>query len=167
MTTIDEELNRAVNLGYFFLKFRLRTKKEVNDYLHKKAKKFHLSSDVIEQTVTNLEEKGYIDDKKFIEWFIEERLRNKPKSGFVLKSELRRFGISKDLIDDYFEKHEIDEKEAAYNSLKSRWSRFEKLNPKMRFQKASQFLLRRGFSFEVVRQVIKGLTGKDDIFNCN
>jgi len=154
MSNPQDGLQELLNKAYFYLKFRPRTKKEMQDYLYKKIQKRHFSRDDADKAITELEEQGLIDDKAFIEWFIDQRNTSKPKSQFVLKGELLRFGIEKDLIDNYFNEHEEPEDDLAFKALQSRWQRFKNLNRNERFEKAASFLTRRGFSFDVIKKTI-------------
>ena len=153
----NEEINKLLDLAYFYLKFRPRTKKEVENYLHKKSQKHHLSSEVINKAIKELESQDLINDKKFIEWLVEQRNRSKQKSRFALTGELLRFGIDKDLIDEYFDNHLLNEEELANRALLSSWQRWQYLPKDKRFQKAVQFLMRRGFNFEVIKKTISRL----------
>ena len=157
---MDDLIHRALNFSYFYLKFRPRSKKEIVDYLHKKADRFSLTEAIIEQAVLSLEEQGLVDDKKFIEWFVEQRSSAKPKSEFALRQELFRFGIEKELLDEYFAEHEMPEEELAMKALRPRWRRYENMDRKMRFQKAAAFLGRRGFGFDVIKKSINFLEGE-------
>ncbi len=157
MSIYKEDLQGLLNYAYFYLKFRPRSKKEVKDYLLKKIKKRHWSTDSVAKVLSELEEQALVDDKAFVSWFIEQRNAAKPKSQFVLKGELLRFGIAKDLIDEYFNTNEQPEEELALKALQSRWRRFQTLPKKERFEKSASFLLRRGFSFDIIRKVISDL----------
>lgn len=157
MTAAKEELQDLFNYAYFYLKFRPRTKKEVQKYLYKKIEKRHFSRDDVDKVISDLEEQGLIDDKKFTSWFIEQRARSKPKGQFVLKSELLRLGIAKELIDQYLEEYPPQEESLALRALQSKWPRFTSLSRKERFEKAAAFLMRRGFPFDVIRKTIEKL----------
>lgn len=151
----SKNLSRATNLAYFYLKFRARTKKEVKDYLSKKSQKFsYLSPEIIDQVLIDLEEEGVIDDKAFVIWFIDQRLRSKPKGEIALRQELSRMGIAKDLLDDYFQQNPIDQEVEAGKAIARRWSLYSHLDKRKRFEKAANFLLRRGFSFDVIKKTI-------------
>lgn len=156
----NEDLQTLLNYAYFYLKFRPRSKKEIRDYLNKKTEKRHWSRDLVEKAIKDLEEQNLINDKEFVRWFVEQRNRAKPKSQFVLKGELLRFGIAKELIDEYFSNHEQPEDELALQALQSRWRRFQTLPKKERFEKSAAFLARRGFNFDIVKKTIKKLEDK-------
>ena len=150
----SDDLQILLNYAYFYLKFRPRTKKEVHDYLLKKIKKRHWSTGDVDEAIKQLEERSLINDKEFVRWFVEQRARGKPKGRFVLKAELLRLGIAKELIDQHLEENPLKEEDLAFAALKSKWQRFKNLTPKARFEKSAAFLLRRGFSFEIIKQTI-------------
>ena len=150
----NDLLQTALNYCYFYLKFRPRTKKEVIDYLIKKSERFHFTQEIIDEAITQLEEQKFVDDQKFVEWFVEQRSLTKPKSEFVLRGELLRFGVDRDLINEYFENNELNEDDLAYKTMLKRWNHFKHLPAKERLEKSTNFLLRRGFSFEIVRKII-------------
>lgn len=155
MSDSNEDLQSLINFAYFYLKFRLRTKKEVRDYLLKKIKKRHWSHDHVAQVIKNLEEQGLVNDEEFIRWFVESRNKSKPKSVYVLRRELRRFGIEQEQIDAYFEKNNLDEEFLAQKALSTRWHRFADLDKQKRFDKSAQFLLQRGFSYEIIKKTVE------------
>ena len=147
---MDEDLRELLNKAYFFLKFRPRTKKEMRDYLYKKIKKRHFSRDDADKVIADLEEQGLVDDKAFVEWFVEQRVRGKPKGSFVLKGELLRLGIGKELIESYLLENPLNEEDLVFRALKSKWQRFKNLSKKERFEKAVAFLTPPRFSFYLI-----------------
>ncbi len=158
MANTPEDVQKALNRAYFFLKFRPRTKKEVRNYLLKKSEKFyHWSSEVIDQALSRLEELDFINDEKFVDSYVHSRTILKPKGAFVLRQELMRLGVDKNVIDNYFADNPVDEEKNAFQTLKNRWSRYRYLDKKTRFEKAIQFLLRRGFAFGVAKKTIEEL----------
>lgn len=154
MNDTNQDFQSLLNYAYFFLKFRPRTENEMRRYLLKKIKTRHWSTDAVKMAIACLKEQKLIDDAEFTRWFIEGRVKTKAKSKFILVQELLRLGVDKETIDEYFLQNEIDEEKLALKTLRSRWGRFENLEKRQRFQKASQFLLRRGFEFDLVKKTI-------------
>lgn len=150
----DEDLQKALNLSYFYLKFRPRTKKELRDYLTRKAKRYHWSAQIVEEALSSLDEQGLIDDLAFVLWFVEQRSKRKPKSTFLLRRELLGFGVPKETINLYFDTHAHDDLIQAKKALSARWERLGRYSQKDRFKKAVAFLTRRGFSFAVIKKTI-------------
>lgn len=157
---MEDDLQQLLNYAYFYLKFRPRSKKEVLDYLNKKIEKRHWSKDYVDKAIKQLEERKFIDDKEFVSWFVEQRNTTKPKSQFVLTGELLRFGVAKDLIDEYFLTHPLEEEELAEKTLRNRWHKFKSLPKKERFEKAANFLARRGFSFDLIKKTVEDYSKK-------
>ncbi len=155
--TNEDSLKQALNLSYFYLKFRPRTKKEVVNYLNRKSHKNQYNQEIINKVIKRLEEEDLINDKKFIDWFVDQRNRSKPKSRFVLTAELLRLGIEKDLVDYYFQDSPQDEENLAKQALIKRWRQFSRLPKDKRFQKAASFLSCRGFNFEIIKKTIDRL----------
>lgn len=161
MANIQEDVQKALNRAYFFLKFRPRTKKEVRDYLLKKSEKYyHWSSEVIDQALLRLEQLDFINDEKFIDSYVHSRNALKPKGEFALRKELIGLGVEKSFIDNYFADNPLDEETSAFQVLKSRWLRYRHLDKKTRFEKAVQFLMRRGFTFSIAKKVTEELENK-------
>ena len=154
---MDEDLQKLLNKALFYLKFRLRTVAETRRYLYKKIRTTHWSQEAANRVIDHLIEIDLLDDKKFVSWFVDQRNTSKPKGEYVLKAELRKYGIEKNLIDEYFSDNPQDEEKLAEKVLISRWSRFKDLPREIRFQKASQFLQRRGFPFGIIQQIIKSM----------
>lgn len=157
-----EDFQKLLNYAYFFLKFRPRTKKEIENYLNKKIQKRHWSCDDVKKVIRHLEELDLINDKNFIKWFVEQRILLKPKSTFVLRQELIKHGIDKEIINEYFSSYSIDEEKLAEKILQERWLRYESLDKRKRFEKAASFLLRRGFNFDLVKKTIAKLEEENE-----
>lgn len=148
---------KALSLAYFFLKFRARTEKEIERYLEKKSPRFHFDTATIEETIKQLKEQGYIDDKKFVGMYVKDRTLLKPRSTFLLRRELTHLGISKDLIEEYFSQNITDESVLASNTLNTRRTSLLRLDEKTRFKKAISYLLRKGFTYDVAKKAYEGI----------
>jgi regulatory protein len=150
----QEDLEKAKSFAYFFLKFRMRTEKEVRLYLLKKNQKFHWSEKTVDLAIDALKKTGLIDDRKFVKSFVNDRSSMKPKGKAVLQRELVRLGVEKTLIDDFFYTYSLDEATLCKRLLSSRWRRWQNLPKEKKRQKAYQFLVRRGFDFDTIKKTI-------------
>ena len=147
-------LQKALNFCYFYLKFRPRTEKEIIDYLHKHSVKFKFSEEDISSALERLRELRFVNDKDFIAWYVEQRQRGKPKGKPVLAQELARKGVPRDIIQEYFEDNPQDEEKQAYEALSKKWNSYRRFDPKERQQKATNYLLRRGFSYSTIKNAV-------------
>lgn len=152
-----ENLLKVLNYAYFYLKFRPRSKKEMVDYLTKKAKRYRWPEDIVEKAIAELVEFGLIDDVKFCEWFVEQRSSVKPKAIFLLKRRLVQCGVPKEIVDEYFIANEFDEVALANKAVIYRWNQWKSLKKRERFLKASAFLSRRGFRYDTIKKTIAEL----------
>jgi len=157
----NDDLIVLLNKANFYLKFRPRTEKEVREYLYKKIKTTHWSRDDADKIIDELKSQGLIDDKKFVELFVKDRINLKPKGKKLLTYELKKKGIDDNLIENYFFNNVLDEENLALKILKKRWSRFENLDSKKRFEKSARFLLSRGFNYGLVRKTIEICENKE------
>lgn len=145
-------IEKALSLAYFFLKFRARTEREIERYLEKKSLRFHFNANIIQETLKQLKEQGYINDKKFVVMYVKDRTLLKPRSTFLLRRELSHLGISKDLIEEYFSQHEMDESTLALKTLEGRRTSLLRQDEKSRFKKAISYLLRKGFTYDIAKK---------------
>lgn len=158
---MDDDLIPLLNIAFFYLKFRPRTIKETCDYLYKKVRTTHWSHEAADKVINHLIELKFLDDKEFINYLVTSRTRTKIKGVFAIKQELFKYGVEKELIDEYFAKTEINEEELAEKILERRWPRLKTLPKQKRFEKATSFLLRRGFNFETSKKTFEDLVNKE------
>lgn len=151
----SDDLQALLSKAYFYLKFRPRSIFEMRRWLYKKIERTHWSRSDADKVIEKLTEEGLLDDKKFVEIFVEDRKNLKPKGRFVLKQELLQHGIDKSLVDDYFENNPLDEDKLAEKIMIKYWPRVRDLPWEKRWQKASRFLLRRGFNYTAVKKAIQ------------
>ena len=158
--TDDELLQKARNLSYFYLKIRPRSEWEIREYLLKKVKKYGFTESIIDDTVTRLKELKFVNDKEYVEWYVRVRSREKPRSEYLLKLELKRRGIAQSHLEDYFEDDVIDEEKLAVEALSRVWRRISREEKQKRFQKAMSHLARRGFRYDVIKKAIAEMEEK-------
>ncbi len=141
--------------AYHLLAFRPRSEKEMRQKLRLKG----AGNKLIEQVLEELKQKGLINDQKFAQSWAESRIFNRPMGKFLLRRELMQKGIKKETIEGVIEKaySEEDEVELARSLLQRKVRTFKNLEDTKTKKRMMDFLLRRGFSYEVVRQAIKGL----------
>lgn len=148
-----ERINFLVARCIALFKRRPRTEQEVRLYLRKKKE----SMETINAVVKSLKFKKIIDDRYFVNWWIEQRNYFKPRGKAFLKSELKAHGVQSELIAAILETADLDEEKMAQNALSKIIKRLSSLDGKNRKQKALQYLLRRGFSYAVSKKTIEDL----------
>ncbi len=147
-------LQKAKDYAFLLLKFRLRSENEIRQRL--KKKKF--DADIIEMTLFFLKDKGFIDDNYFAKTWIESRIK-KPLGIRRLKAELSIKGINKAIIDTQIDeiKKSYSEEDIVGGIAKGRLNKLKGIDPQKAKKRVYAYLLRRGFSPEVVIDIINQL----------
>ena len=177
-----EELKKASEFGKLYQRTlewvlaRPHSEKEARDYLQRKLRQS--SSDVLASAhryggrgartlpvgrawssedisefstaiIQRLKSKGYLDDRKFAEWYVENRFVKKGVSRKRLMMELAKKGVSSDIISEVLSGGERDEKAEILKILKRKRAKYDTN------EKLIQYLVRQGFSYSLVREVME------------
>jgi len=115
-------------------------------------------------TLSLLQEKGYIDDIIFTKSWLQERINNKPMGRKRLLNELDKKGISLELYQEEVEALLSGDTELriAMQLAEKRWERSSMVCPHKKIIRIARFLARRGFSSSIINQVCFKLYSKKD-----
>ncbi len=151
----EEELSKAKSYVYRILARRMYTVKEIRNKLVERG----YIGEIIEDVITTLERYGYLNDRVFAEEWILSRMRSKPRGKIALRQELARKGIDKAIIENAlsqaFNESDEKEKEMALDLARRKIESYRGDDPRAVRRKLRGFLLRRGFDFDTVRNVIE------------
>ena len=145
---------KAYDKAVRYLSYRPRSTAEVRRALEEAE----FPPEAVEAALARLAGQGYLDDAAFAAYWVENRQRFRPKGEQALRQELRRAGVDKEIIDESLDG--LDSSEAAYAAAQPRANRLTVLaaeDPAAFKRKLSEFLLRRGFTYDVVRDVVARL----------
>ncbi|HWY79673.1 MAG TPA: regulatory protein RecX [Candidatus Sulfotelmatobacter sp.] len=149
----QEQIAKYLNLAYYYLSIRNRSEKEMREYLAKK----NASLKIIDQIILCLIEKKFLNDESFARSWIVSRARLKPKGKVLLQMELRKKGISDEIILSVLNDVHEDVPDELTQAKELIIKRMERMVGKSRneiYQKVGGFLARRGFSWEIVKKAI-------------
>lgn len=156
----QDAAERAYEQALRFLSYRPRSVDEVCRYLTKKQVPADLCAEVIER----LKCSGLLDDQAFAHFWVENRESFRPRGGAALRQELRRKGVADEVIRTAVDG--IDEENSAYRIALSRALRLEHADRDTFRRRLGDFLARRGYSYETVRETVDRLwrerTRRDD-----
>jgi regulatory protein len=147
-----DEAEQAHEKALRFLANRPRSEWEVRHNLMKAE----FNGDTIDRVVERLTAVALIDDAAFARYWLDNRAQFNPRGHAALRQELRRKGVARAVIDDALRVAAADQSDdrAALQAALARADRFRQL-PQAEFaQKLSAYLLRRGFSYEAVREAV-------------
>jgi regulatory protein len=132
-----------------FLSFRPRSSAEVRQNLSKRG----ISESLIEETLNRLQSNRQIDDEAFARAWVENRNTFRPRGKPALRMELRRKGLSDEIVQSVLST-QVDEAALAITTARKYARRLVGLEwPEFR-QKLSGFLARRGFSYTTLAPVV-------------
>lgn len=110
---------------------------------------------VIDDVLARLERLNYVDDRAFVEYWIENRERFRPRGSRALRYELRQKGIPDTLINEALAG--FDAADSAHRAARSHLRQYAGTTPREFRRKMGAFLARRGFGYDIVRSVIDDL----------
>lgn len=145
------ELKKASEFGKLYQRalewvlVRPRSEKELKDYLFRK--KAEESDKIIDLLI----KKGYVDDRKFAEYYVENRFVKKGISQKRLRMELAKKGISKEIIDEVVSGR--DDNEEIDKIIAKKRSKYDD-------EKLISYLCRQGFSYQLAQSRVLDF-GKD------
>ena len=151
---------------------RPRSVRETRDYLSKKLKtsssdsllrarrygaqslvplpvgRVQSSEDILELSeniIQKLLDKKYLDDYKFAEWYVENRFVKKGISKKRLKIELMKKGVAREIVDEVID--DRDDEEEIRKVIAKKRAKYDD-------EKLMGYLVRQGFSYDLVKQVL-------------
>jgi regulatory protein len=143
-----------------FVSIRPRSTHEVRQWLARTLKRHHTTAPKVEEKVlTRLFELGYLDDASFASWWVAQRQKATPRGERLIRRELAAKGISSEDITQAL-RTDVDEKDVASRAIEKKYQLWKRLPAPARRKKMWDYLLRRGFSGNVIGAIVDGLMGK-------
>ena len=145
----EDESEMAYQKALHFLSYRPRSSAEVRQNLTKRG----IPEALVNETVNRLQHAGLINDQEFARVWVENRNIFQPRSKSALRMELRRKGLSDEIIQPVLDE-QVDEETLAFDAARKYARRLAGLEW-LRFRlKLSGFLARRGFSYTTLSPVV-------------
>jgi len=149
----NEEKKKAKDRALRFLSYRDRSEKEIRT----KLKDVGYDDKIVEWVISELKRLRFIDDRRFALNYAQSQMLIRPKGEYVLKRELKQKGIDEELIDQTIEAIYQEKDQLAFAlELAQRRKKHYKIDDEMKVRKrVSDFLLRRGFGWDIVSEVME------------
>ena len=151
---MQDERQQAYDRALRYLSYRPRSQAEVRRNLLAAG----LEAELVEATLTRLVAQGYLDDAEFARFWVENRQQFRPKGSQALRGELRQRGVAAETIEAALV--DLDPETGAYEAARPQALRLAALartDPTAFRRKLGDFLLRRGFEYEIVKQTVSRL----------
>lgn len=146
----QEELNKVQAYALMLLGYRERSLREIKIRMRQKG----YEEKLVEKVVKYLKDRNLINDKRFTQLWAESRIK-KGYGSWRIQSELEQKGVNREMADEILKDlySGIDEVQVALDLVeKKRWVSKE---PPRLTERVSNLLRRRGFSFEVISNVVE------------
>lgn len=156
----DDSYQQVKDYSLKLLSFRPRSVKEMQTRVKQFCVKKNLPSHFVDKLISELINQKLLDDKEFVSWWIEQREAFHPKSLRALEIELLGKGVEKKIIESVFQekgKGKQSEYEQAFELIRKKSRVLEKVPWEKRKIKIRNFLLHRGFTYEIIYKVIDSL----------
>ena len=151
--TLDLRRARAVALD--LLARKPWTRRELTGRLCRRG----APADVADAVVAELEARGYVDDRAFASVWAESRARGRSLGRQRLREELRARGIARPLVEAAIVRafEDTDELTRALAAARRRLATLRRQDPDQATRRLHDYLRRRGYPGDVVRQVLRAL----------
>lgn len=145
---------QAYDRALRYLASRPRSTAEVRRALEGQA----FPGPAVDAAIEQLRTAGYLDDAAFAQFWVSNREQFRPRAPLALRQELRHKGLSDDVIGQALQA--VDSARSAYRAGLLQARRYERLDQRTFRQRLGGYLLRRGFSHDVVWPVVDQLWGE-------
>lgn len=147
----QDDIRKAYNLAIHYLARRMRTEKEIKDYLLQKE----MEEPAVNEALHKLEDQKYINDEEFAFSYVRTQKNTTDKGPGVITSELKEKGISQVVIQNALKEYPQPEQiEKATKLSEKFFIKNKKESERILRQKAEQMLLRKGYPFAVIQIAI-------------
>jgi regulatory protein len=140
-----------------FLSFRIRSEKEMREYLLKKK----CNDLVAKRIIDSLKRDKFINDEEFVRMWVHSRLSAKPRAWRVVKQELKQKGIGEELIENLPGLPSQNDFNSALLLAEKKLRTIHDLSDKYKVrEKLGRYLASRGFDWDTVKEAIDQVLAK-------
>ena len=132
-----------------FLSYRPRSSAEVRQNLVKRG----TPQALVEETLVRLERAGLVNDRDFAQAWVENRNTFQPRSKSALRFELKRKGLSDEVVQTVLDE-KVNDDALAFEAARKYASRLAGREWLDFRQKLSGFLARRGFAYTTITPIV-------------
>jgi len=140
--------SRCYNAATLFLSHRPRSEPELRERLHRLG----FNGECIEMVISRLKEQGLVDDVAFAQFWKDNRQSFSPRSRLLTKLELKKKGVTDEIIDQTVAT--IDDEEAAYQAALRKARSLHVSDYQVFRRRLGEHLKRRGFSYGLINSTV-------------
>ncbi|MCG8604136.1 recombination regulator RecX [bacterium] len=157
---LQEGKRRVKDKAYQLLAARAHSGQE----LKKKLTQRGFQPELVDAVLGQLQKDHVVDDSEFARLFARSRLNNKPMGKRRLRCELWQKGLSEEIVDQTLNEvyQERSQAQLARDLVEKRQSRYAHLEGALRKKRLGDLLLRRGFDWSLIKEVIDEIQRQQD-----
>ncbi|OLO28205.1 recombination regulator RecX [Alkalihalophilus pseudofirmus] len=148
----EDKVKKAYNLALSYLTFRMRSEKEVEDYLRRKE----YEEVEISKVVAKLKEYSFLNDEAFARAFVNTKKSTAVKGPKLIEQELYNKGIKGRLAEEALNGYTYAEQLEHVNKwMEKQAKKTLKESERAYHQRVTRQLLAKGFSYEVIEEALR------------
>lgn len=114
---------------------------------------------VVEGALAHMEEQGLVSDRAFGQYLLTKLTQSQPSGRKRIAFEMKHKGVGKKILEELVETISPEEERARARELaEARWQRLSNLDKEKRKKRVYDLLIRRGFSFDLCRELLQELS---------
>lgn len=155
----EDTLQKSYGEVIRFLSYRMRTRKEIIDYLEKKE----VNPDHVTKIIDQLTAEKLIDDEEFANAFVRTRIQTTTKGPGLVKQELQQKGVSSSIAECAVAQYDYGiQYEKAKKIIKKRSTKKDRYSVKKQQQQLQATLTRNGFYQDVIQDMLREIQQAND-----
>lgn len=147
----EDEIRKAFNRALHYLGFRMRSEFEVK----KKLLELGYGEAIVLEALVKLKNLGFLNDETYSEALLQTRKNSSSKGPKAIQQEMQKKGVGKELQLKVLESYSEDEQLEIATKLAEKTAHANRSAvPAQLKQKIQNALLRKGYSFELIKQAL-------------
>jgi len=141
---------RAQERALSLIQHRPRSRAELRQRLRRGG----IDDESINEALDRLESVELVDDEAFARFWVEQRIAFRPRSKRALRFELRRLGVSNDLLDRVLAG--VNDEDLATSLVQQQLGKLANAEPRQKLETLMSLLRNRGFDYHTIEDVLSG-----------
>ncbi|WP_147804124.1 recombination regulator RecX [Alkalicoccus halolimnae] len=147
-----DETDKAFQKALNYLSYRMRSEKELSDYLREQE----VPSEEISRMIEKLRELDFVNDERFAFSFVRTKRDQSKKGPIVIKQELKQKGVADNIVDKSLSQYTPEEQlDLAVKLAEKKQTSYRKESKRQTEQKLVQFLMQKGFPSSIAFEAVK------------
>lgn len=152
---MSEQEKQALITALRFLTASAKSRKTLKQKLEEKG----YGEEIVEQALGRLEKQGLLNDRAYAQNLLQAYTTHRASGRRKVAFELEKRGINKKLTREVLESYSPqEEREKALEVAQLKNERWKNLDKMKRRKKLYDFLIRRGFEFDLCRDIVRQVT---------